>query len=306
MTSNWLKDLNLKPRSNSVKTFKSYVDLNSEEGGEKSASNDSFESKFKDEEDIYAKKAPYPEPSLLPGEVVISQAENILKFNTLSELNKGISGLLICTNFKLSFLTAENFPSNLHQKNALLGENDICLINIDSVYHVNNGKRKKLSVSCTSANIEIIEVHCKDFRIYTFSFKFSPQHQRSVINTIIHHAFVPRINLVFAFDYKQPSPFPEESENHSLLFTRSCDWEAELERCKCPGWRVTLANEKFLLCESLPECFVVPSILLDMNLNKSAPHFAGHRVPTWSWGMSSGASIVRMAALDANISDSRQ
>lgn len=306
MTSNWLKDLNLKPRSNSVKTFKSYVDLNSEEGGEKSASYDSSDSKFKVEEDIYAKEAPYPEPTILPGEVVISQAENILKFNTLSELNKGISGLLICTNFKLSFLTAENFPSNLHQKNALLGENDICLINIDAVYHVNNGKRKKLSISCTSTNIEIIEVHCKDFRIYTFSFKFSPQHQRSVINTIIHHAFVPRINLLFAFDYKQPSPFSEESENHSLLFTRSCDWEAELERCKCPGWRVTLANEKFLLCESLPECFVVPSILLDMNLNKSAPHFAGHRVPTWSWGTSSGASIVRMAALDANISDSRQ
>lgn len=30
---------------------------------------------------------------------------------------------------------------------------------------------------------------------------------------------------------------------------------------------------------SLPETFVVPSILLDMNLNKTAPHFAGHRVP---------------------------
>lgn len=31
MTANWLKDLNLKPRSNSVKTFKSYVDLDSED-----------------------------------------------------------------------------------------------------------------------------------------------------------------------------------------------------------------------------------------------------------------------------------
>lgn len=57
--------------------------------------------------------APYPEPSLLPGEVTIAQAENVLKFNTLSELNKGISGTLICTNFKLSFLTAESFSSNL-------------------------------------------------------------------------------------------------------------------------------------------------------------------------------------------------
>lgn len=31
MTANWLKDLNLKPRSNSVKTFKSYVDLGPED-----------------------------------------------------------------------------------------------------------------------------------------------------------------------------------------------------------------------------------------------------------------------------------
>ncbi|GIY76516.1 hypothetical protein CEXT_362591 [Caerostris extrusa] len=226
MTANWLKELNLKPRSNStVKTFKSYVNLDPEEGEEKSIG------------DLQVKELPHSEPTLLPGEVVIAQAENVLKFNTLSELNKGILGLLSCTNFKLSFVTAENFPSNLHQKNALLGEHDICLINIDAVYHVNNG-----------------------FRIFTFSFKFSPLPQRS----------------------------------------------AELERCKCPGWRVTLANEKFLLCESLPECFVVPSILLDMNLNKSSPHFAGRRVPTWSWGMSSGASIVRMAALDSNISDSKQ
>ncbi|KFM56684.1 Myotubularin-related protein 10, partial [Stegodyphus mimosarum] len=43
-----------------------------------------------------------------------------------------------------------------------------------------------------------------------------------------------------------------------------------------------------------------------MNLSKTAPHFAGHRVPTWSWGLSSGASVVRMAALDPSISDSRQ
>ncbi|KAG8185558.1 hypothetical protein JTE90_017563 [Oedothorax gibbosus] len=302
MTANWLKDLNLKPRSNSVKTFKSYVDLEPEET-QGSASQDISED---EEEDLYAKAAPYPTPTLLPGEVVIAQAENVLKFNTLSELNKGISGLLLCTNFKLSFLTAEKFPSNLHQRNSLLGEHDICLINIDAVYQVTGGKRKKLSVSSVTGNIEIIEIHCKDFRIYTFSFKFSPLPQRSVINTIIHHAFVPRINLLFAFDYKQISPYSEESENHSILFTRPCDWEAEIERCKCPGWRVTLANEKFLLCESLPESFVVPSILLDMNLNKTAPHFAGHRVPTWSWGLSSGASIIRMAALDSSISDSRQ
>ncbi|XP_015914992.1 myotubularin-related protein 10-A [Parasteatoda tepidariorum] len=307
MTTNWLKDLNRKPRSNSVKTFKSYVDLDSNNSDDIDSPISSIRREVKEEESQLAcNDDPYPTPVLLNGEIVIAQAENVLKFNTLSELNKGLSGLLLCTNFKVSFLTAENYPSNLHQKNALLGEFDLCLINIDAVYHVNNGKRKKLSISNAVSNIEILEIHCKDLRIYTFSFKFSPLSQRSVISTILHHAFPPRINLLFAFDYKDSSKVSDEIDSHSLLFTRVCDWESELERCNCPGWRVTLANEKFLLCESLPESFVVPSILLDMNLNKTAPHFNGHRVPTWSWGLSSGASIVRMAALDPSITDSRQ
>lgn len=38
-----------------------------------------------------------------------------------------------------------------------------------------------------------------------------------------------------------------------------------------------VSNDVFL--PSLPESFVVPSILLDMNLTKTAPHFSGHRVP---------------------------
>ncbi|XP_054707897.1 myotubularin-related protein 10-B-like [Uloborus diversus] len=307
MTANWLKEL--KSRSNSVKTFKSYVDLNPDEKEEetnfKQVKNSSDLNDLKKKAEEYnVEHDPYPKPNLLPGEVIISEAENVLKFNTLSELNRGISGVLLCTNFKLSFLTAENFPSNLYQKNLLLGENDICLINIDAIYHVYNGRRKKLNGNNIGTNVEIIEVHCKDFRIYTFSFKFSPLRQRSVINTIIHHAFVPKIHLLFAFDYAEESSGPEE--NNSFLFTQPCHWESELERCKCPGWRVTQANEKFLLCDSLPESFVVPSILLDMNLNKTAPHFAAHRVPTWSWGCSSGASIVRMASLDPSISDSKQ
>ncbi|XP_035213631.1 myotubularin-related protein 10-like, partial [Stegodyphus dumicola] len=207
MTANWLKDLNLKPRSNSVKTFKSYVDLDCETQGSQTGYNSSLQCEYKEkeEDDNQCKAAPYPPPFLLPGEVIIAQAENVLKFNTLSELNKGISGLLVCTNFKLSFLTAENFPSNLHQRNMLLGEHDICLINIDAVFHVTGGKRKKLTTSNVGNNVEILEIHCKDFRTYTFSFKFSPLSQRSVISTIIHHAFVPRINLLFAFDYQDKS-----------------------------------------------------------------------------------------------------
>lgn len=49
MTANWLKDLNLKPRSNSVKTFKSYVDLDPEGVGKSDTTDFSQKSKFKDE-----------------------------------------------------------------------------------------------------------------------------------------------------------------------------------------------------------------------------------------------------------------
>ncbi|UYV61830.1 MTMR12 [Cordylochernes scorpioides] len=79
-------------------------------------------------------------PSLLPGEAIITQADHVLRYNTYSERKAGISGALFCTNFKLAFVTTEQFPSNLaminmHLHNQILGENDICLLNIQAINH---------------------------------------------------------------------------------------------------------------------------------------------------------------------------
>ncbi|KAG1655281.1 hypothetical protein GQR58_024625 [Nymphon striatum] len=51
-------------------------------------------------------------PQIIPGEVVIAFAENVLKFDAFSNEKRGLSGSLFCTNFKLSFVTAESFSQS--------------------------------------------------------------------------------------------------------------------------------------------------------------------------------------------------
>ncbi|XP_023217444.1 myotubularin-related protein 10-B-like [Centruroides sculpturatus] len=95
-----MNSLRLKQRG---QTFKTYVDL-----GLQQKEDPEFSSNLSSDE-ISCKRAM---PNLLNGEMVIAQAENVLKFNIMSELKTGISGELICTTFKLSFVTPEDIPLN--------------------------------------------------------------------------------------------------------------------------------------------------------------------------------------------------
>lgn len=45
---------------------------------------------------------------LLPGEILITKAQNVLMFSPVSDLNQGTSGILSVTNFKLTFVTADD------------------------------------------------------------------------------------------------------------------------------------------------------------------------------------------------------
>jgi myotubularin-related protein 10/11/12 len=47
---------------------------------------------------------------LFKGEVVIAEAQNVLLFAPVSEQKQGKSGSLSVTNFKLTFVTAEERP----------------------------------------------------------------------------------------------------------------------------------------------------------------------------------------------------
>lgn len=159
-------------------------------------------------------------PSLLDGEVVISHTPNVLKFDSYNGLNRGISGSLFCTNFKISFVTANRpaqYVIELDHRNHLFKENDIPLTAVNQIFHVSSGKRRQMipNIGSTS-NIKLIEIRSKNFKVHMFSFKFAPKSTvKSMINTIMHHAFPKNPQLLFAFFFELPSNSPNSRPRRS-------------------------------------------------------------------------------------------
>eukprot|EP00057_Strongylocentrotus_purpuratus_P006227 XP_011660701.1 PREDICTED: myotubularin-related protein 10-A isoform X4 [Strongylocentrotus purpuratus] len=166
-------------------------------------------------------------PRLLDGEVIICQTPNVLKFDSYNGSNRGISGTLFCTNFKISFVTA-NRPTQhvieLDHRNHLFKENDIPLTAVSQLFHVSNGKRRQMLPGMGStSHVKLIEIRSKNFKVHMFSFKFAPKSTvKSMINTILHHAFPTNPQLLFAFFFELPSNSPNsrpkrtESTHNSL------------------------------------------------------------------------------------------
>jgi len=103
-------------------------------------------------------------PRLLPGEVVIAEAQNVLLFAPVSEQKQGKSGSLSVTNFKLTFVTAEERPreESGQQQNLLLGVYDVCLSNVDVVYQLVGDKKRRLPPgSNVSGKVNGLHILCK-------------------------------------------------------------------------------------------------------------------------------------------------
>ena len=79
------------------------------------------------------------------------------------------------------------------------------------------------------------------------------------------------------------------------MFREASDWHCEMDRSRCPGWRVSYVNEHFQTCSSLPRHIVVPQKLVDREINEAAPHYNKNRVPVWVWGTADGAALVHSA-----------
>lgn len=122
--------------------------------------------------------------------MVVITAKNVILHLSLESKSKdvenGVNGLLVLTNFKLSFLSNDgeqvNIVSNLkvsqvinmnfvrcysqnisYQENILLGKNDVTLSNIDRLYQILDKKKRSPIGTHTkiSSKIEGIHVICK-------------------------------------------------------------------------------------------------------------------------------------------------
>ena len=247
----------------------------------------------------------FPKPDLLPGEIMVCEVPNVLRFNAMGENKHGISGALCASNFRVSFITAgmyankrqsifhsnqdlsevsEGFANQPQSQGAVLIP-QACIMHICSVH---GDKVKKISPNHVfKSKLETLVIHCKDFRIISFGFKFcSKEHQRKIVNTILHYSYPSSISRLFAFDYVQHSGLHNNHTGRELFPTyRSVpNWEEELERLNSKDrWRVTDANISFAISDTLGQYMVCPKGLKDDTIVAAAIHYTNGRLPFWCW-----------------------
>lgn len=100
----------------------------------------------------------------MPGEALICEAQNVVMFAPMTEQTQGLFGVLSVTNFKFSFIGAGTKVNDCrYQQNLLLGENEVCLSNIDVVYQIaDRGSKKKLNPrQNVSGKVKGLQIVCK-------------------------------------------------------------------------------------------------------------------------------------------------
>ncbi|XP_018602294.1 myotubularin-related protein 10-like [Scleropages formosus] len=251
------------------------------------------------------------EARLLPGEIVVSEVNFVRKCMGTVTTRDDLWGKLICTNFKVSFVTHDPSRQKFQYCNRLLGDHDVPLACVEQLVTVNDttGKQKvllsnrKLKFSPT----ELI-IYCKDFRILRFRFDESgPESAKKVCLAIAHYCQPADPLLLFGFEYvgkrydgssgDQISTADLSARLRTPLFDCSSDWDREIKRTGASEWRVCSLNEGYAVSPSLPEHFVVPVSLADQDLRQFSCSFAGQRIPLWCWNHPNGSALVRMASI---------
>nr|XP_060611766.1 myotubularin-related protein 10 [Anolis sagrei ordinatus] len=259
------------------------------------------------------------EPILLPGEIVVNDVNFVRKCIATDTSQYDLWGKLVCTNFKISFITEDPTPLQKFQyRNLLLGEHDVALTCIEQIVTVNDTKRKQKVLGPNQKlkfNPTELIIYCKDFRIVRFRFdEAGPESAKKVCLAIAHYSQPADLQLLFAFEYvSKKYNNPAKKVNgldpggggggpQTPLFETYSDWDREIKRTGASEWRVCSVNEGYMISTCLPEYFVVPSSLADQDLKLYSHSFIGRRMPMWCWNHSNGSALVRMA----HIKDSLQ
>ncbi|XP_006902999.1 PREDICTED: myotubularin-related protein 10 [Elephantulus edwardii] len=255
------------------------------------------------------------EPVLLPGEIVVNEVNFVRKCIASETTQYDLWGKLICSNFKISFITDDSVPlQKFHYKNLLLGEHDVPLTCIEQIVTVNDHKRKQKVLGPNQKlkfNPTELIIYCKDFRIVRFRFDESgPESAKKVCLAIAHYSQPTDLQLLFAFEYVgkkyhnsanningREGDGAISSSPKTPLYETYSDWNREIKRTGAFGWRVCSINEGYMISTCLPEYFVVPSSLADQDLKIFSHSFVGRRMPLWCWSHTNGSALVRMALI---------
>ncbi|XP_075431979.1 myotubularin-related protein 10 isoform X3 [Ascaphus truei] len=249
------------------------------------------------------------------GEIIVNEVNFVRKCIASDTSQYDLWGKLVCTNFKISFITDNPMPfQKFHYRNLLLGEHDVPLTCVEQVVVVNDTKRKQKILSSNQKlkfNPTELIIYCKDFRILRFRFdEAGPESAKKVCLALAHYSQPTELQLLFAFEYVAKSyRTPADKINgidpgggldigpKTPLFETYSDWDREIKRTGASEWRVCSVNEGYMISTCLPEYFVVPSSLADLDLKQYSHSFFGRRMPLWCWNHPNGSSLVRMASI---------
>lgn len=95
---------------------------------------------------------------------MVNETPNVILYSALTDKAKSVRGILTVTTFKLSFATANADEGNgeASQHNILLGQNEVCLSSIDTIYQVGDRSKKKLIPgSSVSTKVKELYIVCK-------------------------------------------------------------------------------------------------------------------------------------------------
>ncbi|XP_059614071.1 myotubularin-related protein 10-B isoform X2 [Phlebotomus argentipes] len=242
-------------------------------------------------------------PKLLHGELEVARATQVVLHPPVTNKNDssaGKMGLLVVTNFKLSFISVEDSQSAnfVYQENIFLGKNDVTLSNIDLIYQVVDKKKKIVSPQVKiSSKIDYLLVICKNFRMLRFGFKESKAGSgKHIADALLRFAFPTQHNLIFSYRYKEKY---YNTIRNVAMFNKKSDWVSELHRCgaSTKDWRVLYIDGQQKLPDgSMPASYVIPKDITDEDYFQAAETFCDKRNAVWVYQYER-ASLIRMAEL---------
>ncbi|XP_012588201.1 PREDICTED: myotubularin-related protein 10 isoform X2 [Condylura cristata] len=236
------------------------------------------------------------EPVLLPGEIVVNEVNFVRKCIATDTSQYDLWGKLICSNFKISFITDDPMPlQKFHYRNLLLGEHDVPLTCIEQIVTVNDHKRKQKVLGPNQKlkfNPTELIIYCKDFRIVRFRFDESgPESAKKVCLAIAHYSQPTDLQLLFAFEYVGKKYHNSADKINGIplgggegggsspktpLFETYSDWDREIKRTCASGWRVCSINEGYMIstwiCNAVTKSHPQRSDVHKLDLDKTLPN----------------------------------